>query len=129
MKSLFAELRSRLGSNLKGVLPKWHGLFQARLTPSAIPSEVEESLILTITSSKRCLDCARHDKEPIWATRPKHSKFKRAQSRTRDPSGRCASQSPLGRTIVPLRRGPANVPPEIGTIRRPSQSASPCSSL
>src|SRR2546423_5910587 len=53
----------------KGVLPKWHGPFQARLTPSVIPSEVEESLILTITSSKRCLDCARHDKKPIWATR------------------------------------------------------------
>src|SRR6266513_3574350 len=69
MKSLFAELRSRLGSNLKGVLPKWHGPFQARFTHSVIPSEVEESLILTITSSKRCLDCARHDKKPIWATR------------------------------------------------------------
>src|SRR5256885_14511931 len=69
MKSLFAELRSRLGSNLKGVLPKWHGPFQARLTHSVIPSEVEESLILTITSSKRCLDYARHDKKPIWATR------------------------------------------------------------
>src|SRR5947208_16760559 len=70
MKPLFAELRSRLGSNLKGVLPKWHGPFQARFTHSVIPSEVEESLILTITSSKRCLDCARHDKKPIWATRP-----------------------------------------------------------
>src|SRR5436190_17948643 len=68
MKSLFAELRSRLGSNLKGVLPKWHGPFQARFTHSVIPSEVEESLILTVTSSKRCFDCARHDKKPIWAT-------------------------------------------------------------
>src|SRR6266704_6647174 len=58
--------------HLKGVLPKWHGPFQARFTPSVIPSEVEESLILTITSSKRCLDCARHDKKPIWATRPSH---------------------------------------------------------
>src|SRR5437868_10023027 len=70
MKFIFAELRSRLGSNLKGVLPKWHGPFQARLTHSVIPSEVEESLILTITSGKRCLGCARHDKKPIWATRP-----------------------------------------------------------
>src|SRR5881398_2913543 len=58
------------GSPLKGLLPKWHGPFQTRLTHSVIPSEVEESLILTITSSKRCLDCARHDKKPIWATRP-----------------------------------------------------------
>src|SRR5436190_7082292 len=62
--------KGELGSSLKGVLPKWHGSFQVRLTPSVIPSEVEESLILTITSSKRCLDCARHDKKPIWATRP-----------------------------------------------------------
>src|SRR6266542_4484287 len=77
MKSLFAELRSRLGSNLKGVLPKWHGPFQARFTHSVIPSEVEESLILTITSSKRCLDCARHDKKPIWATRPQRPDIKR----------------------------------------------------
>src|SRR5205814_9619957 len=60
------------GSHLKRLLRKWHGPFQARLTPSVIPSEVEESLILTITSSKRCLDCARHDKKPIWATRPQH---------------------------------------------------------
>src|SRR5439155_14049777 len=59
------------GSHLKRLLRKWHGPFQARLTPSVIPSEVEESLILTITSSKRCLDCARHDKKPIWATLPK----------------------------------------------------------
>src|SRR5947207_9597216 len=63
--------KGELGSSLKGVLPKWHGSFQVRLTPSVIPSEVEESLILTITSSKRCLDCARHDKKAIWATRPK----------------------------------------------------------
>src|SRR6184192_2392350 len=63
--------KGELGSSLKGVLPKWHGSFQVRLTPSVIPSEVEESLILTITSSKRCLDCARHDKKLIWATRPK----------------------------------------------------------
>src|SRR5947207_10372579 len=62
--------KGELGSSLKGVLPKWHGSFQVRLTPSVIPSQVEESLILTITSSKRCLDCARHDKKPIWATRP-----------------------------------------------------------
>src|SRR5947207_10022755 len=62
--------KGELGSSLKGVLPKWHGSFQVRLTPSVIPSEVEESLILTITSSKRCLDCARHDKKPIWATGP-----------------------------------------------------------
>jgi len=45
-----------------------------RGSPSfVIPSEVEESLILRITSSKRCLDCARHDKDPIWATRPLRS--------------------------------------------------------
>src|SRR5437763_16467646 len=62
--------KGELGSSLKGLLPKWHGPFQARLTPSVIPSEVEESLILTITSSKRSLDCARHNKKPIWATRP-----------------------------------------------------------
>src|SRR5438093_11386099 len=61
--------KGELGSSLKGVLPKWHGSFQVRLTPSVIPSEVEESLILTITSSKRCLDCARHDKKPIWLSR------------------------------------------------------------
>src|SRR5438094_3900690 len=65
------DWKGELGSSLKGLLPKWHGPFQARLTPSVIPSEVEESLILTITSSKRCLDCARHDKKPIWATLPK----------------------------------------------------------
>src|SRR5437763_6217217 len=62
--------KGELGSSLKGLLPKWHGPFQARLTPSVIPSKVEESLILTITSSKRCLDCARPDNKPIWATRP-----------------------------------------------------------
>src|SRR5213595_1915243 len=62
--------KGELGSSLKGVLPKWHGSFQVRLTPSVIPSEVEESLILTITSSKRSLVCARHDKKPIWATGP-----------------------------------------------------------
>src|SRR5438552_14580818 len=45
-------------------------IISARLIPSVIPSKVEESLILAITSSKRCLDCARHDKKPIWATRP-----------------------------------------------------------
>ena len=33
-----------------------------------IPSEVEESLILRITSGKRCLGCARHDKNSVWAT-------------------------------------------------------------
>src|SRR5207248_1635633 len=59
-------------SRLQGVLPKWHGPFQARFTHSVIPSEVEESLILTVTSSKRCLDCARHDKKTIWATGPTH---------------------------------------------------------
>ena len=64
----------------KGVLPKSQVIltprrrsgtapFEVRLNPSIIPSGVEESLILRITSSKRCLGCAQHDKEPIWATR------------------------------------------------------------
>src|SRR5207248_6832628 len=67
------------GSNLKGVLPKWHGPFQARLTLSVIPSEVEESLILTITSSKRCLDCTRHDKKPVrFGETPKPARETRA---------------------------------------------------
>src|SRR5207248_9533672 len=56
--------------NVEGMLPKCTAPFQVRLNPSVIPSEVEESLILRITSSKRCLDCPRHDKEPIWTTRP-----------------------------------------------------------
>src|SRR5256714_5320740 len=59
----------------KGVSPKWHGPFQARFTPSVIPSEVEESLILTIPSSKRCLDCARHDKKPILGNTPLTFRF------------------------------------------------------
>src|SRR5438552_18774292 len=65
--------KGELGSSLKGLLPKWHGPFQARLTPTVIPSKVEESLILTITSSNPAVagDCARHDKKPIWATLPK----------------------------------------------------------
>src|SRR5205085_52189 len=70
----------RSALSVEGVLPKWHGPFQARFTHSVIPSEVEESLILTITSSKRCLDCARHDKKPICATRPPHSIFARAKA-------------------------------------------------
>jgi hypothetical protein len=50
-------------SDLRGVLPKCAATFHAGLCPFVIPSEVEESLILRITSSKRCLDCARHDKK------------------------------------------------------------------
>src|SRR6266480_40171 len=109
MKSLCAELRSRLGSNLKGVLPQWHGPFQARFTHSVIPSEVEESLILTITSSKRCLDCARHDKKPIWATRTPLSVERLALlSSIFNSSGFQSSCRAVA--LTPVRLGPRSYP-------------------
>src|SRR5712691_4683670 len=44
----------------------------------------------------------------------------RRTSSTLEPSGRLTIQSPPGATIVPLSLGPAKVPPETGTIRRPA---------
>jgi hypothetical protein len=55
-------------SNLKGLLPKCSESFLCRVDPlchSESGSGRKESLNLRITSSKRCLDAARHDKKSI----------------------------------------------------------------
>ena len=56
-------------SKVKGVLPNGRQHFSRDYSLFVIPTEVEESLTLRIPRNKRFLDCARHDKNDIWATR------------------------------------------------------------